>query len=131
MDALLPNFVEGDRAAGLGLDGTETVDCAGLDKGGTALTIIAKKSRCLGTDLPNLRADQHTGRMGRQPCPVPAARTGTGELTVPDLNGAHGLRELTVLAPTGPNEIAQGNALGSMVKKTPALQGRNEGRSHQ
>ena len=61
MDALLPNFVEGDRAAGLGLDGTETVDCAGLDKGGTEWTISAKKSRCLATDLSDPRADQHTG----------------------------------------------------------------------
>ena len=62
---LLPNFVEGDRAAGLDLDGTETLDRAGLDKGGTELTISAKKSRCLGTDLSDPHADQHAGRMGR------------------------------------------------------------------
>ena len=61
MDVLLPSFVEGDRAAALDLDGTETLDCAGLDKGGAELMISAKKSRCLGADLPNPHADQHTG----------------------------------------------------------------------
>ncbi len=80
---LLPNFIEGDRAAGLGLDGTETVNFAGLDKGGAELMISAKKSRCLGTDLPDPRADQHTGRMGQQSCPPPVARTGPDELPVP------------------------------------------------
>ncbi len=100
MGALPLSFVGGDLAAGLGLDGTETLDFAGLDRGGGELMISAKKSRCLGTDLPDPRAVQHTGRMGQQSCPPPVARTGPDELPVPGLNALHGLRELTALTPT-------------------------------
>lgn len=105
MDVLLPNFVEGDRAAGLGLDGTETLDCAGLDKGGTELTISAKKP--MPRHRPSKPACGSTHWLNGTTIVLgPSGAHGTRRTDHAGPNRAHALREMTALTPTDRTDSA-------------------------